>query len=62
MHRVLRLFLSAQKTAALRGNYQVNGALRITVWLNIMSEAADFITQILAFLSYDGNSFGKTPN
>jgi hypothetical protein len=46
-------------TAALAVNNRINETVRITIKLKIMSEATNFITQILA---YDGISFVKTMN
>jgi hypothetical protein len=42
-------------TATLGINDQVNETLGITVELEVMSEAADFIKQIFLFLAYGGN-------
>lgn len=55
-----KAFLSARITATLVVTNQVNENLGITVKLKIMSEVTNFITQILAFLGYCGNSFAKT--
>jgi hypothetical protein len=38
----------------------VNETLMITVELDISSQAADFINQILSFLAYSGSSIVKT--
>jgi hypothetical protein len=48
--------------ATLEINDQVNETLRITVELEVTSQAADFFKQILSFLAYGGSSIAKTLN
>jgi hypothetical protein len=45
--------LSIQTTAALGSNNRVNETLGIRTELEITSQAADFIKQILAFIAYE---------
>jgi hypothetical protein len=61
-HRDQRLLLFIQTTAALGINDRVDETLRVTVELEITSQAADFFSQILSFLAYGGSSVVKTLN
>jgi hypothetical protein len=56
------VLLFIQMTATLGINDRVNETLRITVELEITSQAADFFNQILLFLAYGGSSIVKTLN
>jgi hypothetical protein len=49
-------------TAALEINERVNETFGITVELEITSQAADFLNQILSFLAYGVSSIMKTLN
>jgi hypothetical protein len=62
IHRAQRLFLFTRMTATLRTNDQVNKTLGITTELKIMSQATNFIKQILLFLAYGRISTVKTLN
>jgi hypothetical protein len=62
MHRVQSLFFFDQMTAAFRVNKRVKEILGITVKLNIISEATNFITWILASLACNGSFFIKILN
>jgi hypothetical protein len=55
-------FALFQMTATLRINDRVSETLGITTELEIMSQAADFINQILSFLAYGGSSIVETLN
>jgi hypothetical protein len=52
--------LFIQTTATLGINNRVNETLEITIELEITSQAADFVKQILLFLAYGGSSVVKT--
>jgi hypothetical protein len=60
IYRAQKLLLFIRTTAALGNNVRVNENLRITVELEITSQAANFIKQILSLLAYAGSSIGKT--
>jgi hypothetical protein len=48
------LLLFIQTTATLGINDRINETLRISVELELKSQAADFINKILSFLAYGG--------
>jgi hypothetical protein len=67
LQRAKRFFLFSWMTSARGVNNRVFEAIgiaveamRITIKLKIMSESADFITQILSSLVYGASSFMKT--
>jgi hypothetical protein len=60
IHRPQRLFL--QMTATLEIINRASEALGITGDSEIMSQAPNFIKQILSFLAYGGSSIVKTMN
>jgi hypothetical protein len=60
--RVQRLLLFIQATVTLGINDWVNETFWITIELEITSQAADFIKQVLSFLTYGGSSTVKTLN
>jgi hypothetical protein len=62
VHRAQGLLFFIQTTATLGINDRVNETLGITIELEITSQAADFIKQILSFLAYGGSSIVKTLN
>jgi hypothetical protein len=55
-------YLFTLVTVALQVKNWINDASEITIQLKIVSEAANFITWILAFLAYGGSSFVKILN
>jgi hypothetical protein len=61
IHRDQRLFFFI-RTTTLGINNRVNETLRITVQLKNMSQATNFIKQILSFLAYGGSPVVKTLN
>jgi hypothetical protein len=48
----MKALLFVRKTATLEINDRVNGTLDITVELEITSQAAEFINQIMSLLAY----------
>jgi hypothetical protein len=62
VHTAQRLLLSIQMTTTLGINDRVTETLGITAELEITSEVANFINQILSFLAYGGSSTVKILN